>query len=157
MVKTDHVLFIAAGAFSRNKPSDLMPELQGRFPIRVKLQDLDQEQFCRILTEPKNALTTQQVALLKTEGVELEFTTDGIEKMAQKAYEINLSQQNIGARRLYAIMEKVLEQVGFDAPDKSKKKYTINADYVNKHLSKATQDEDLNVFGFAAVMHKDDK
>jgi ATP-dependent HslUV protease ATP-binding subunit HslU len=156
MVRTDHILFIAAGAFSRNKPSDLMPELQGRFPIRVKLQDLDQQQFCRILTEPKNALITQQIALLKTEGVELNFTADGIETMAQKAYEINLSQQNIGARRLYAIMEKVLEQVGFDAPDKSKKQYTIDADYVKKHLSKVTQDEDLNVFGFAAAMHKDD-
>jgi len=156
MVRTDHILFIAAGAFSRNKPSDLMPELQGRFPIRVKLQDLDQQQFCRILTEPKNALITQQIALMQTEGVELNFTTDGIEAMAQKAYEINLSQQNIGARRLYAIMEKVLEQVGFDAPDKSKKQYTIDADYVKKHLSKVTQDEDLNVFGFAAAMHKDD-
>ncbi|MBN1764989.1 MAG: ATP-dependent protease ATPase subunit HslU [Sedimentisphaerales bacterium] len=159
MVKTDHILFIAAGAFSRNKPSDLMPELQGRFPIRVQLKDLDQEQFCRILTEPKNALTTQQIALLKTEGITLEFTDDAIRTMAEKAFEINRTQQNIGARRLYAVMEKVLEQISYDAPDKADKKYVINADYVNEHLSKATRDEDLNIFGFAAhkTLQKDKK
>ena len=150
IVHTDHVLFIAAGAFSRNKPSDLMPELQGRFPIRVQLKDLDQHQFYRILTEPRNALTTQQLALLQTEGVKLKFTDDGVAAMAEKAYEINRTQQNIGARRLYAVMEKVLEEISFDAPDRANKKYVIDADYVNEHLSKATRDEDLNIFGFAA-------
>jgi len=150
IVKTDHILFIAAGAFSRNKPSDLMPELQGRFPIRVQLKDLDEKQFFRILIEPRNALTKQQEALLATEGVKLQFTEDGIRAMAEKAYEINRAQQNIGARRLYAVMEKVLEQISFDTPDKGKKKYVIDADYVNEHLSMATRDEDLNIFGFAA-------
>jgi len=150
MVKTDHILFIAAGAFSRNKPADLMPELQGRFPIRVQLSDLDQKQFRRILTEPRNALTMQQKALLETEGIKLTFTDDGITAMAEKAYEINRTQQNIGARRLYTVMEKVLEQISFDAPDKSKKKYIIDAEYVNEHISKASRDEDLNIFGFAA-------
>ncbi len=149
-VKTDHILFIASGAFSRNKPSDLMPELQGRFPIRVKLGDLNQNHFRRILVEPKNALTVQQIALLKTEGVELVFTDDGIAAMAEKAFEINRSQQNIGARRLYAVMEKVLEQITFDAPDASEKKYVIDAAYVTRHLGRAAADEDLNVFGFAA-------
>ncbi|MFC1782858.1 ATP-dependent protease ATPase subunit HslU [Planctomycetota bacterium] len=149
MVQTDHILFIAAGAFSRNRPSDLMPELQGRFPIRVKLKDLDQHQFVRILTEPRNALTKQQVELLKTEGIKLKFTDDGIKAMAAKAFQINKEQQNIGARRLYAVMEKVLEEISFEAPDGAKK-YLINADYVNEHLGKATEDEDLNIFGFAA-------
>jgi ATP-dependent HslUV protease ATP-binding subunit HslU len=150
MVKTDHVLFIAAGAFSRNKPSELMPELQGRFPIRVTLSDLDQDQFRRILTEPRNALTKQQIALLETEGIKLSFTKEGIAAMAEKAYEINRTQQNIGARRLYTVMEKVLEQISFDAPDRAKKKYVIDAEYVNEHISKASRDEDLNIFGFAA-------
>ena len=151
-VATDHILFIAAGAFSRNSPSDLMPELQGRFPIRVKLTDLDQEQFRRILTEPRNALTTQQVALMKTEGVQLKFTDDGVAQMAERAFAINKTQQNIGARRLYAVMEKVLEQVSFDAPDKAKKKYVIDAEYVNEHLSRDADEEGLNVFGFAAAL-----
>jgi len=157
MVNTDHVLFIAAGAFSRNKPSDLMPELQGRFPIRVQLKDLNQEQFSRILTEPRNALTTQQIALLATEGIKLKFTDDGVAAMAEKAFEINRTQQNIGARRLYAVMEKVLEQISFDAPDRAKKKYVIDADYVNEFISKATRDEDLNIFGFAARVGTDKK
>jgi len=150
IVKTDHILFIAAGAFSRNKPSDLMPELQGRFPIKVKLKDLDKDQFKQILTEPKNALTIQQVAIMATEAVKLKFTEDGIDAMAEIAFQINRAQQNIGARRLYAVMEKVLEQISFDAPDKSKKQYTIDADYVNRYLKDATKDEDLNIFGFAA-------
>ena len=150
LVHTDHILFVAAGSFSRNQPSDLMPELQGRFPIRVRLRDLDQEQFRRILTEPRSALTVQQVALMRTEGVSLEFTADAVAAMAAKAYEINRLQQNIGARRLYAVMEKVLEQISFDTPDISKKKYVVDAAYVQEHLSKATQDEDLNIFGFAA-------
>ena len=150
IVKTDHILFIAAGAFSINKPSDLMPELQGRFPIRVKLKDLGEEEFARILTEPNSSLTTQQIALLKTEGVELEFTDCGIKEMARKAFEINSNQQNIGARRLYAIMEKVLEQVSYDAPDNCEKNYVINSEFVTNQLKNATDDEDLNVFGFAA-------
>ena len=150
-VKTDHILFIAAGAFSRNKPSDLMPELQGRFPIRVKLQDLGEEEFRRILTEPKSALTIQQIALLKTEGITIKFTDDGITRMAAKAYQINKSQQNIGARRLYAIMEKVLEDISYEAPDCKQKKFVIDAAFVDEHLSKASDDEDLNIFGFAAA------
>ena len=149
-VKTDHMLFIAAGAFSVSKPADMIPELQGRFPIRVKLSDLTQEDFRRILVEPKNALTVQQKALMKTEGVELKFTEEGIAAMAEKAFEINRSQQNIGARRLYAVMEKVLEEVSYDAPDHSKKKYVIDEAFVNEHLGRAAGDEDLNVFGFAA-------
>jgi len=154
MVITDHILFIAAGAFTRNKPSELMPELQGRFPIRVQLTDLDQNHFRRILTEPKNALTIQQKALLMTEGVDIEFTDDAVAAMAEKAYELNRGQQNIGARRLYAVMEKVFEQISFDAPDKAEKHYRIDADYVNEHLRKATAEEDLNLFGFAAATQK---
>ncbi len=150
IVKTDHILFIAAGAFSKNKPSDLMPELQGRFPIRVQLKDLDQDQFCRILKEPQNALTKQQVAMMATEGIEIVFTDDGIESLAEKAFEINEKQQNIGARRLYAVMEKVFEQISYDAPDHADKKYVIDDNYVLEHLKDATQDEDLNIFGFAA-------
>lgn len=156
MVKTDHVLFIAAGAFSKNKPSDLMPELQGRFPIRVKLKDLGEEEFARILSEPTNSLTEQQVALMNTEGVELEFTGCGIKEMAKISYEINKNQQNIGARRLYAVMEKVLEEISFNAPDHCEKYYKIDKDFVKKHLKGATEDEDLNVFGFAAAVTKKD-
>lgn len=158
-VRTDHVLFIAAGAFNRNKPSDLMPEIQGRFPLRVRLKDLNEKEFYRILTEPNNALTRQQVELLKTEGVELVFDDKAVKAMAKKAYEINRSQQNIGARRLYAVMEKVLEEISFDTPDQGKKKYVIDADYVNDHLSQARQDEDLSIFGFAAgtIARKNDR
>jgi len=147
-VRTDHVLFIAAGAFTRRKPSDLMPELQGRFPIRVQLKDLTQEHFRRILTEPRNALTIQQVALLATEGVELVFPPDGVDAMAQKAYEINKNQQNIGARRLYAVLEKVLEEISFTAPA-GPARYVIDAAYVNERIRRAEADEDLNIFGFA--------
>src|SRR5213076_2821833 len=116
-VKTDHILFIAAGAFHTSKPSDLMPELQGRFPIRVELADLTKEDFVRILKEPKNSLTRQQVELLKTEGVEVSFADDAIEEMAKIAFDVNRRSQNIGARRLYTILEKVFEQIGFEAPD----------------------------------------
>jgi ATP-dependent HslUV protease ATP-binding subunit HslU len=154
LVKTDHVLFIAAGAFSRRKPTDLMPELQGRFPIRVRLSDLNEEQFRRILAEPKNALTVQQQALLAADGVKITFTDDGVAAMAKKAFEINRAQQNIGARRLYAVMEKVLEQISFDAPDQADKQYTIDARYVNEHLGEAASDEDLNIFGFAVAKAK---
>ncbi|MBN2063753.1 MAG: ATP-dependent protease ATPase subunit HslU [Sedimentisphaerales bacterium] len=155
MVTTDHILFIAAGAFSMNKPSDLMPELQGRFPIRVKLKDLTQEEFARILTEPRNSLTQQQVALLATEGVKLTFTDCAIEQMARKAFEINSNQQNIGARRLYAVMEKVLEEISFNAPDNCQPEYLIDAEFVKARLKDASDDEDLNIFGFAAAVNKD--
>ena len=158
MVHSDHILFIAAGSFSRHRPSDLMPELQGRFPIRVRLKDLDEGQFVRILTEPRNALTKQQVELMATENVKLKFTDDGVKAMAKKAFMINKEQQNIGARRLYAVMEKVLEEISFEAPDGAKK-YTIDAAYVNQHLGKGADDEDLNIFGFAAgtSLHKEEE
>ena len=116
-VRTDHILFIAAGAFHKSKPSDLMPELQGRFPIRVELNDLTKDDFVRILTEPKNSLTKQYTALLETEGVELEFTDDAIDALADFAFEVNQTTQNIGARRLYTILERLLEELSFEAPD----------------------------------------
>ena len=116
-VRTDHILFIAAGAFHLSKPSDLMPELQGRFPIRVELTDLKREDFLRILTEPKHALTKQYAELLATEGVTLEFTPDGIEALADIAFEVNRTTQNIGARRLHTILERVVEEISFEGPD----------------------------------------
>jgi ATP-dependent HslUV protease ATP-binding subunit HslU len=145
-VKTDHILFIAAGAFHSSKPSDLMPELQGRFPIRVELQDLSKEDFKRILQEPRNALTRQQAALLKTEGMEVSFAEDSIDAMAQIAYDVNRRTQNIGARRLYTILEKVFEEISFDAPDRAEKKITITADYVQERLAEIVKDEDLSRF-----------
>jgi len=145
-VKTDHILFIAAGAFHSSKPSDLMPELQGRFPIRVELSDLTKDDFVRILTEPRNSLTKQQIALLGTEGVDITFTDDAIDTMAQMAYDVNRKAQNIGARRLYTIMEKVFESISFDAPDTSDKKIKITADRVKKCLSDLVKDEDLSQF-----------
>ncbi|CAN5672972.1 ATP-dependent protease ATPase subunit HslU [soil metagenome] len=145
-VKTDHILFVAAGAFHASKPSDLMPELQGRFPIRVELQDLAKEDFVRILREPKNSLTKQQIALLKTEGVTVTFTDDAIDAMAQIAYDVNRRTQNIGARRLYTIMERVFESISFDAPDRSEKSITIDAKFVNDRLADVMEDEDLSKF-----------
>jgi len=145
-VRTDHILFIAAGAFHNANPSDLMPELQGRFPIRVELKDLEQEDFVRILTEPNNALTTQQVELMKTEGVAITFTKDSIEMMAQFAYDQNRKVQNIGARRLHTIMEKVFEQISFDAPDLQGKSITITGAYVKQRLG--DMDEKKGWFGF---------
>jgi len=145
-VKTDHILFIAAGAFHSSKVSDLMPELQGRFPIRVELQDLTKEDFVRILHEPKNALTTQQVELLKTEGVRVTFQDDAIDAMAQIAHDVNRRTQNIGARRLYTIMERVFEQISFDAPDLADKNVTITAHYVRERLAEVVKDEDLSKF-----------
>ncbi len=133
-VKTDHILFIAAGAFHNAKPSDLMPELQGRFPIRVELQDLTQEDLVRILTEPQNALTTQQVELMKTEGVTIAFTKDAIESIGQFAFDQNKKIQNIGARRLHTIMEKVFEQISYDGPELQGKSITITAAYVKQRL-----------------------
>jgi ATP-dependent HslUV protease ATP-binding subunit HslU len=145
-VKTDHILFIAAGAFHSSKPSDLMPELQGRFPIRVELTDLTKDDFVRILREPKNALTKQQVELMRTEGVEVTFKDDAIDEMAQIAYDVNRRTQNIGARRLYTIMERVFETISFDAPDASEKRIIIDAKYVRERLSEVVKDEDLSRF-----------
>ncbi len=145
-VKTDHVLFIAAGAFHRAKPSDLMPELQGRFPIRVELKDLGKEDFIRILTEPKGALTKQYSALLDTEGVDLVFKPDAVDALATYAFDVNQTAQNIGARRLYTILERLLEELSFEAPDMQMGKVVINAAYVREKLDKVTQDEDLSKF-----------
>ena len=145
-VKTDHVLFVAAGAFHRSRPSDLMPELQGRFPIRVELQDLTRDDFVAILTEPTSSLTRQYQELLATDNVTLKFTTDGIETIADIAYQVNQSTQNIGARRLHTILERLLEQISFEAPPSRKKTVTINAAYVTKQLAAITADEDLSRF-----------
>lgn len=145
-VKTDHVLFIAAGAFHMAKPSDLIPELQGRFPIRVELASLKEEDFRRILVEPKNALLKQYQALLATEGVELSFTDDAIRRIAQMACEVNEQTENIGARRLHTLMEKLLEQISFDAPELEEKKISIDAAYVEKQLSEITESRDLSRF-----------
>ena len=145
-IKTDHILFVAAGAFHRVRPSDLMPELQGRFPIRVELTDLNKEDFIRILTEPKNALTKQYTALMGTERIEIEFTTDAIEALAHYAYQVNQSTQNIGARRLYTIMERLLEELSFEASDMDDSHIVINAAYVSERLDKLSQDEDLSKF-----------
>lgn len=145
-VSTEHVLFIAAGAFHRSKPSDLMPELQGRFPIRVELQDLTRADFVRILTEPTSSVTKQYQALLATEGVKLKFTKDGLEAMAEIAYQVNQSTQNIGARRLHTILEKLTEEISFEAPDLKKKSVTINAEFVRETLAEILADEDLSRF-----------
>jgi ATP-dependent HslUV protease ATP-binding subunit HslU len=145
-IKTDHVLFIAAGAFHRAKPSDLMPELQGRFPIRVELNDLTKEDFVRILTEPKNSLTKQYEALLATESVKLVFKKDAIEAMADFAFRVNQNTQNIGARRLYTILERLLEEVSFEAPDMKMGRVDVNAAYVKERLDEVTKDEDLSKF-----------
>jgi ATP-dependent HslUV protease ATP-binding subunit HslU len=145
-VRTDHILFIAAGAFHLSKPSDLMPELQGRFPIRVELTDLHKEDFLRILTEPKHSLTKQYAALLGTEGVTLDFTPDGIEAVADIAFEVNRTTQNIGARRLHTILERVIEEISYDGPDRSDKHLVINAAYVRGRLGDILQKEDLSKF-----------
>jgi ATP-dependent HslUV protease ATP-binding subunit HslU len=145
-VRTDHILFIAAGAFHLSKPSDLMPELQGRFPIRVELTDLKRDDFLRILTEPKHALTKQYAELLATEGVRLEFTPDGIEALADTAFEVNRTTQNIGARRLHTILERVVEELSFQAPDLATKHLTIDAAYVHGRLAEIMEKEDLAKF-----------
>ncbi len=146
MVRTDHILFIASGAFHLSKPSDLVPELQGRFPIRVELSPLGEEEFYRILTEPKNALIRQYVALMATEGIELEFTDEAIREIARIAAEVNLKMENIGARRLHTVMEKVVEELSFDAPDREDKRVTITAEYVRQQLADIAGDEDLSRF-----------
>jgi ATP-dependent HslUV protease ATP-binding subunit HslU len=145
-VKSDHILFIAAGAFHLSKPSDLMPELQGRFPIRVELTDLKREDFLRILTEPKHALTKQYAELLATEGVKLEFTPDGIEALADIAFEVNRQQQNIGARRLHTILERVVEEISYEGPDLAEKRVVIDGAYVRGKLDQIMQKEDLSKF-----------
>jgi len=145
-VKTDHILFIAAGAFHSSKPSDLMPELQGRFPIRVELADLTKDDFVRILREPKNSLTRQTIALLGAEGVDVQFKDDAIDEMAQIAFDVNRRTQNIGARRLYTILEKVLEKISFEAPDLADKKVTITRELVRERLGDVVKDEDLSKF-----------
>ncbi len=146
LVKTDHILFIAAGAFHVAKPSDLIPELQGRFPIRVELEPLTKDDLIRILTEPKNALIKQYHALLETEGIYLEFTPDGIEEIAATAVEVNDRTENIGARRLFTIVERLLEDVSFEAQDLQEKKVIINAQYVKDHLHNIVKDQDLSRF-----------
>ncbi len=145
-VRTDHVLFVAAGAFHKVQPSDLMPELQGRLPIRVELNDLTKDDFVRILSEPRNALTKQYVALMKTEGVAVAFTDDAIESLASYAHQVNQTTQNIGARRLHTIMERLLEELSFEAPDMGTSTVEINAGYVRQRLDEIAQDEDLSKF-----------
>src|SRR5947199_135033 len=145
-VKTDHVLFIAAGAFHLSKPADLMPELQGRFPIRVELTDLKREDFLRILTEPKHALTKQYAELLATEGVTLEFTPDGIEALADIAFEVNRTAQNIGARRLHTILERVVEEISFEAPELPSNRVKVDGSYVRERLEGIWQKEDVSRF-----------
>ena len=144
MVRTDHVLFVAAGAFHVSKPSDLIPELQGRFPIRVELHSLDKEHFVQILTEPENSLIRQYTALLATEGVKLAFEPGAIEAIAGIAAQVNASAENIGARRLHTVMEKLLEDVSFDAPDLNGRTITITPNYVQERLAEITKDEDLS-------------
>jgi ATP-dependent HslUV protease ATP-binding subunit HslU len=145
-VRTDHILFVAAGAFHRAKPSDLMPELQGRFPIRVELKDLTKDDFLRILREPQHSLTRQYSELLKVEGVLLAFTDDGLDSLATYAHRVNQTTQNIGARRLYTIMERLLEELSFEAPDREAGPVTIDAAYVNQRLEEIAEDEDLSKY-----------
>jgi ATP-dependent HslUV protease ATP-binding subunit HslU len=143
-VRTDHILFIAAGAFHVAKPSDLIPELQGRFPIRVELEPLTQQDFVRILSEPQNALVRQYVELLRTEGVTLHFRDDAVQAIAEIASAVNQRTENIGARRLYTVMEKLLEEISFTAPDMAGKELVIDADYVHARLADVLRDEDLS-------------
>ena len=145
-VRTDHILFVGAGAFHTTQPSDLMPELQGRFPIRVELNDLTKDDFIRILSEPRNSITKQYTALMKTEGVDINFADDAIDALATYAFQVNQSTQNIGARRLHTIMERLLEELSFEAPDMKMGKVDINAAYVRERLDEIAQDEDLSKF-----------
>ena len=144
MIRTDHILFIAAGAFHVSKPSDMIPEMQGRFPIRVELKPLTKDDFIRILTEPKNALTKQYIALLETEGMKLEFTEDAIENIARTAMTVNEQTEDIGARRLHTVMEKLLEKISFEAPDMRESGITIDAAYVDEQLASIAKDQDLS-------------
>ena len=142
-MKTDHILFIAAGAFHLSKVSDMIPELQGRFPIRVELDNLTESDFVRILSEPENSLTRQYVALMATEGVTLEFAANGIEQIARTSFEVNERQENIGARRLHTVMERLLDEVSFEGPDLPQKHVLINEDYVNGALRDIVEDPRL--------------
>ena len=144
MVKTDHILFIASGAFHLSKPSDLIPELQGRLPIRVELSALSTEDFVRILTEPDASLTEQYVALLATEGLELEFTSDGVRRIAEVAYDVNERTENIGARRLHTVLERLLEDISYAAPDRAGERLVVDAAYVEEHLGELVKDDDLS-------------
>jgi len=144
MVKTDHVLFIASGAFHLSKPSDLIPELQGRLPIRVELTALNADDFKRILTEPDASLTAQYSALMATEGVNLEFAEDGVERVAEVAFDVNERAENIGARRLHTVVERLLEEISFDAPDKAGQNLIIDREYVDNSLGELVEDEDLS-------------
>ena len=146
MVKTDHILFIASGAFQMAKPSDLIPELQGRLPIRVELQALEVEDFKRILTEPNASLTEQYIALMQTEGVNITFTDSGIQRIAEAAWQVNERTENIGARRLHTVLERLMEDISFDASEKSGDTVTIDAEYVNSHLETLVDNEDLSRF-----------
>ncbi|WP_414828687.1 HslU--HslV peptidase ATPase subunit [Alteromonas sp. H39] len=146
MVKTDHILFIASGAFQMSKPSDLIPELQGRLPIRVELAALEVEDFVRILTEPNASLTEQYIALMKTEGVDVAFTESGIKRIAEAAWQVNERTENIGARRLHTVLERLMEDISFDASEKSGDSVSIDADYVNAHLESLVDNEDLSRF-----------
>ncbi|HEX6833983.1 MAG TPA: HslU--HslV peptidase ATPase subunit, partial [Rudaea sp.] len=139
-----HILFIASGAFSLAKPSDLIPELQGRFPIRVELAALSAGDFERILTEPQSALTKQYVALLATEGVTLQFTPDGVRRLAEIAYGVNERTENIGARRLHTVLERLLDSISYEAPDRGGETYRVDAAYVDQHLNSLVQDQDLS-------------
>ncbi|MCK4495040.1 MAG: HslU--HslV peptidase ATPase subunit, partial [Candidatus Aminicenantes bacterium] len=142
----DHILFIGAGAFNVSKPSDLIPELQGRFPIRVELTSLDKKDFIKILTEPENALIKQYKALLETEGIHIDFTDDSIDEIAEIAERVNEITENIGARRLHTVMEKVMEDISFAAPNIKKKNISIDSAYVQKELKDIVEDEDLSRF-----------
>ena len=144
MIKTDHILFIASGAFHYAKPSDLVAELQGRLPIRVELQALSVDDFKRILTEPKACLVEQYIALMATEGVQVEFTDDAIQRMAEVAWHVNETAENIGARRLYTVIERLMENVSYNASDYRDKTVTIDAKYVGQHLTELSKDEDLS-------------
>jgi ATP-dependent HslUV protease ATP-binding subunit HslU len=144
MVKTDHMLFIASGAFHLSKPSDLIPELQGRLPIRVELRALDADDFTRILTEPKASLTEQYSALMATEGVTLEFGDDAVKRIAEIAWQVNEATENIGARRLHTVMERLLDIISFEAPDRDGETIRLDAGYVNEHLDALASDDDLS-------------
>ena len=146
MVKTDHILFIASGAFQMSKPSDLIPELQGRLPIRVELSALKVGDFKRILTEPNASLTQQYIALMKTEGVDIRFDDSGIQRIAEAAWQVNERTENIGARRLHTVLERLMEDISFDASEKSGESFVIDADYVNNHLETLVDNEDLSRF-----------
>jgi ATP-dependent HslUV protease ATP-binding subunit HslU len=143
-VRTDHILFVASGAFHTSKPSDLIPEFQGRFPIRVELKALTREDFIRILTEPENALTRQYVALMETEGVHLRFTEDGVAALAEIAAKVNARSENIGARRLHTVLERLLEELSFSAPEQQSHDHTIDSAYVHERLDPIVKDEDLS-------------